>query len=77
MRIHVNYRDIDDGEPGSPHRCPIALALKRKLKTTNVRVTGGALIDGHRFSLPAKARDFISDFDEGRDVEPLVFNLDW
>jgi len=77
-RIHVTQRDIDEGEPGSPESCPIARAIKRKLKTNNVRVGGyTATIEYERHHLPDEATNFIELFDDDRaeDVEPFVFVL--
>lgn len=77
IRIHVTQRDIDEGVPGDINFCPVARAIKRKLKKDNVIVsTYGIRIDGLLKATPLDARTLIQAFDFGKPVQPLVFVLD-
>jgi hypothetical protein len=83
--IHVTQKLIDAGAPGSPCRCPIALAARKQLQVKNLYVTGDGLTvtveDGLGRSkdvttqLPPEARQFIHDFDRGEPVEPFEFSV--
>lgn len=57
--------------------CPIGLALKRVLtdNISSVTAAGVGMRNCMPYSLPNKAVLFISDFDNGKKVEPMEFEL--
>jgi hypothetical protein len=86
MRIVITQQDIENGQPGVPSCCPIALAAQR---VYNCPVT----VDGESFSrktqdsdefghydywvsydLPKSARDFVAAFDAEWMVAPFEFD---
>jgi hypothetical protein len=75
-KISVEQRYIDDGIPCDGFRCPIAYAIRRQCRVTDVGV-GGAIAEvgniGYR--LPAAAQTFIRRFDRGQFVKPFVFTM--
>lgn len=79
IEVIVTREDIEKGVPESDELCPVALAVKRLFGFDWVYVgIGGCFIDidnseGKRFSLPIEARDFIRDFDNGKEVNPFIF----
>jgi len=78
MRIKVTQQDIDAGTRRSCLGCPIALALGRMVP--GVSVGQGQIIwvaDGeyHERDTPSAVRRFISSFDDGYPVEPVVFDI--
>lgn len=77
MKISVTKNDIKNGVPLSECKCPIALAIKRKLKTNKVHVEDvSATILDQYIMLPSIAVSFIKDFDCETEVLPFSFNLD-
>jgi hypothetical protein len=82
VTIKVTAEDIAAGEKFDCFRCPVALAATRVLPVgTALRVKTHALVfwnpDYREANLPAIARYFIEDFDNGEDfVAPFSFNLD-
>lgn len=81
MKIEVTQEDIDTGIPGSACGCPVALAFRRlgfhfaDVAARSCFLAVG-LTDGRVYSLPSIAADFISNFDTGREVKPLSFELE-
>lgn len=80
MKIDVTAEDIDNGVPGECGRCPVALAIARKLGLVGagIRVGPSAVrirFDGAR-DLPAVARVFVEAFDWDRPVEPFSFEIE-
>lgn len=76
MKIEVTQEDIKAGRKTECTRCPIALAIKRKVGYTmsvGTRVCGSL---DNEFQLPKIAQDFISNFDHGNPVEPFTFELE-
>ena len=77
-KITVTKWDIDNGRPGSPISCPIALACRRaKIMSPNVFCREVIYGKGRsrEFQLPKKARSFICRFDEGLSVKPFSFTV--
>ena len=79
--IKVTQRHIDKGEPTSPFRCPIALALK----TARVKHTGvgshdiwlGDINGPHAIiDLPLEAIRQQRSFDRGRGMTPFEFEIE-
>lgn len=83
MRIRVTEADICNGERLSSSGCPIALAVKRRLRRKIVSVSVGYadVVVGLRenpraiYPLPADALEFANAFDDGKDVTPFDFDL--
>lgn len=89
MKVHVRVTktDIKKGIPESPTDCPIARALLRRHPQRFVEVSYNGEValsesgfswkksDYLRTSLPLEARQFIENFDCGRDVQPFTFDL--
>ena len=75
--ITVLQDDIDNGVPGKPGRCAIALAAKRELFVDYVLVNGFTLsTDTESGLLPYEAKAFIPRFDQKLPVEPFKFEID-
>lgn len=78
MKIKVTQSDIDNGEGGSCVACPIAIAIRRsvrsKIKAVRVQKEYFSLNDGF-YDLPQEAQSFISEFDQQRAVKPFEFNI--
>lgn len=85
--IKVKQTDIDDGTQRSSCRCPIARAINRAfglayvdehidvLQYGKVYYTGSRQDIRDEFRLPPIAKQFITDFDAGRTVNPFNFEL--
>ncbi len=80
MRIDVTSEDIQQGQRQNPKGCPVGRALSRAGIPT-CGVTGPAVIlkDDRNIAtallLPEVVQNWISDFDQGRSVEPIAFNV--
>ncbi len=76
MKIKVEQSDIDGGARCNGNHCPIALAIKRAIKSDDVCV---GVIDGRiglrEILLPPAAIDFVAQFDLGKDVTPFEFEI--
>lgn len=78
-KIQITKVNIKKGKPLNVQSCPIALAIKRTLKATNLYVAD--IIDFtiknkiYTAGLPIKAIDFIEKFDTGHKVKPFSFIL--
>ena len=78
MQVEVTADDISRGELGDGGRCPVALALQRRLGA-DLFVDGFEVyktLSGGRARLPEEARLFAKAFDAGEEVEPFEFELD-
>jgi hypothetical protein len=81
MKIRVTRQDIKQGEKRDPEQCAVALALIRAginhfgVMGPSVMVPDavGRLIS---LPLPAAVADWIFDFDAGKAVRPMAFELD-
>jgi hypothetical protein len=77
IHVDVNHADIANGEPRSGDACPILLATRRVEPT--VQCVGHTFIHFARGVLapaPHEARQFIREFDAGRPVSPIAFDLE-
>jgi hypothetical protein len=87
IRIAVTKKDILNGKPVQCTKCPVALAINRRLKP-NYYV---AVVDNYfniwdntpnysyqkSVNLPLKVTDFIKDFDRFTSpIQPITFNID-
>jgi hypothetical protein len=79
VRIRVNQRDIKNGKPGKSYSCPIALAIKRKIKDSEDVVVGLDVIYVNRknraISNPGNVFRWVRDFDAKRLVKPFSFTI--
>ncbi len=84
MRIQVTQRDIDEGVQSNCFHCPVARALKRVFKATEVWVREIIIVRKAGSQLtyvtPTAAVDFIERFDsamlEFESPKPFSFTLD-
>jgi MoaA/NifB/PqqE/SkfB family radical SAM enzyme len=80
--IGIGKKDIKSGIPICYWNCPIAKAVQRKLKDGCdiwVLVNMIEISDGEEVwavDLPPEAKNFISDFDDDKPVEPFQLRLD-
>lgn len=80
IKVEVTANDIARGEGRHPWRCAVARAVSRVFRQ-QVSVGSGIVVHetGERFSMPAKAINFICDFDEvplggsRRGLKPFTF----
>jgi hypothetical protein len=79
VRIKVTQDDIKQGARDDCIRCPVALALNRACPGRGrVTVDNDSFYfdwESEVYVLPKKARDFIFDFDIGRAVRPIAFDI--
>ena len=81
MRVEVENHHIQEGVKGSTLLCPVALALGDK-GCLDVKVMRHAVLwkddDEQAWCAnhPADVEDWIYEFDSGREVEPLTFDLE-
>ena len=80
--ITVSRRHITKGIANSPEECPIALAIKPKLKRAYVPNVIGHTVELESngefvFALPLSktAQKFVQSFDNNERVKPFSFNL--
>lgn len=81
MKVIVTKEHIDNGVCGSSTNCPIAYALIEK-SSVKLRSVGSGFVEvvnkkneTFLYILPQKARQFIEDFDDGKEVEPFSFEM--
>lgn len=73
--IKVSELNILEGECCTTD-CPVALALKERLLTSDVSVSSRKIkIKGETFSTPEIVKSFIFKFDNRRKVKPFNFVL--
>jgi hypothetical protein len=76
MKIKVTQSDIKKGKRKKLTLCPVALAIRRTVKTGRVSVNNLIVTVGARERrLPLDAQTFVRNFDLGRHVEPFAFEL--
>jgi hypothetical protein len=87
LHISVTKADIDDGRPSDPHRCPIALAIRRAVPDSDYVfmsidyiTVGVPRTDGSRYSriyrLTEEIGDFIYHYDNGHEVAPFEADVE-
>lgn len=78
MLVTLTQADIDHGVPGDCLKDPVALALRR-LTGRPWRVEKQYCypdVSGHRpFTTPRVVNRFVEDFDNGKPVKPITFEL--
>ncbi len=75
VTINVTQEDIDKGKQGDSCKCPVALALRRIHPGARVGSLTLFIADDWVESTPEVARKFISEFDNGRPVGPISFDI--
>lgn len=77
MKVTVTQEDIGHGIKNNPCHCPVALALIAA-GVPNPSVFGNCVWagDGSFYKLPAEAYQFIADFDQGKLVSPIEFDVE-
>ena len=79
IRLTVTQSDIQDGQPGHPEQCPIALAFSRRfglevsVDGERVFIDTGDDMPGVQYKTPDEASDFIRLFDAHKPVMPTCF----
>jgi|ERR1043166_6451267 hypothetical protein len=80
IKIQVTERDIAVGHRHDSCLCPIARALRRRLKGRPLVSVGAEVCSvgdsGPRVLLPKEAQEFIKRFDERLPVNAFEFDLD-
>lgn len=82
LNIYLTQKDIDQGVRFKALTCPVARAVTRRLPTYtkamvsphDISFTGTKHID--TIPMPAAVKKFVRDFDGGRPVFPMRFQLD-
>lgn len=83
IKTIVTQEDIDLGERHSCQECPIAISLRRTLNVTSLwrlsvkRSTARYIASSGLLvaSLPPTVQKFITAFDEGKPVKPIIVTL--
>ena len=74
--IKVTQKDIDTGSPDDCELCPIAIAAKRVITDAHIQVSSIVLyVNDDRRTLPPEAQKFVRDFDNGKPVSPMEFEI--
>lgn len=79
MKVTVTQDHIDNGVKHSTITCPIALATKDLLDSvvsvgaTEIHTWDSVTDDMDTYSMPAEAKRFIVEFDDGHPVLPFEF----
>ena len=73
LMVEIRQCDLDDGDPGEPSRCPVAMALNRK--TGNGWRVGYRyayrLWDNYRISMTGPTTKFIENIDLHEEGDPM------
>ena len=76
VKVSVTAEDIRVGVPRDQYRCPVARAIKRRLKSHDVSVGTWIFIDVLiDVETPPQVLRWIRAFDEQRPVGPFAFYL--
>ena len=78
VQVEVTQEDIDAGLIGSCMRCPLALAIIRRLDRADIEVKRFRYSIGHSnfwWPLPAECSLFVQQFDGCYPVAPFTFVL--
>ena len=76
ITIKVTEKHIAKGIRVHGDKCPVALAIKEKLKIERLCVYSyGANINGNAVRFPRAAALFVNRFDSGKSVKPFSFKL--
>lgn len=77
IQVSVTKRDIEEGDRFDGRSCPIALAIRRAMRTKSVAVIGANIIYIRKLLWKGEKRvkDFIRKFDSGQRVQPCSFTI--
>lgn len=77
MKIQVTDYHIQYGMRGRSRYCPVALALPKSKTCNSVNKENLAdWLSGRKIcALPREVKEFISKFDDGKQVKPFEFSL--
>lgn len=75
--IQVTQDDIEHGKRECGDTCAVARAMQRAFPGRSVHV-GATIVwfGADSFPLPRRVQDFISDFDDGKRVQPFTFDFE-
>lgn len=76
MKINVTKKDIQNGKRCNGIKCPVALAISRKINKKAEVGSVAIYISGKPIMMPKKVRDFIGKFDSQNKAKPFSFNLE-
>lgn len=78
MQIQVTQQHIEDGVPGDPHVCPVALAIRETIHKSHIKVVAYQFTIGYKpYFMPFSVRNFIDAYDSAKPVQPFSFVLDY
>jgi hypothetical protein len=84
VKVQVTQEDIDNGTPGKPCSCPVALAVLRAFNVSGVYISVEPVyitfqpryLSHHEYyATPSSVASFVAMFDTGFPVEPFEFEL--
>ena len=82
MRVEVTQEDIDNGRPGIPGLCALALAMSRHLAAGEQAIVGPYMAFVRKdekyirsYLLSPAAVEFVRNFDYRQPVKPQAFEL--
>lgn len=77
IRVRVTKRDIDNGLRGVCARCPVALALQRRIAPLSDTDGQRWYLGGGSYArpLPLAVSRFVRAYDWGRKVKPFTFTV--
>lgn len=76
IEFEVDWSDINHGQRGECHHCPVARAIKRQLSGIFVSVGASRIcLEDIFIDLPKEVSKFIKDFDQSKKVKPFKFTL--
>ena len=80
FRVFLRSKDIADGEPGNPDRCPWLTAIRRAFTGYELEISGNSVrfgedMDGYEAPLPPAVVSAIMSFDLGHHTLPMAFYL--
>jgi len=77
VRFRITQKDIREGLGGECRKCPVALAIARRVnQPVFVSPTPGINIGHYVWDMPIKILEFVTRFDWGMLVQPMSFTLD-
>jgi hypothetical protein len=78
LAVEVTAEDIAQGKPGDHQSCPVYFALKRAAPKGQWSVRQSRVVDlrnGDEFDLMVRVQVAIQNFDAGKGMRPLKFEL--
>lgn len=76
MNFKLTQKHIDNGEPSEPACCPVYHAVQERTEQEVLVGDDYIRIGGKDILLPYEVQEFIYEFDNGRPVEPIEFELE-